>query len=210
MGYSNRRKQPPREAKRHYQNIQSIQNSDPIDNPRLRNEDTNMSEEQSTAETTDLCRQEQRWTEMLERTTGAGSSFHTSAVAESTPQEPQKPKYPPYQEMQSKEDVDHFLQGFEFHMRNHNVPRTKWVTALVPTILPEARDILVHMDEEEQAVYDAVKDKILVTFNVSQDTYQKKIDDFSRNDKETWIECVQRLRQYHKKLLKDCNPLMKS
>ena len=61
------------------------------------------------------------------------------------------------------------------------------------------------MDEEEQAVYDAVKDKILVTFNVTQDTYQKKIDDFSRNDKETWIECIQRLRQYHKKLLKDCN-----
>ena len=118
--------------------------------------------------------------------------------------EPQKPKYPPYQEMKSKEDVDHFLQRFEFHMRNHNVPRPKWVTALVPTLFPEARDILVNMDEEEQAIYDAVKDKILVTFNVTQDTHQKKIDDFSRNDKETWIECVQRLRHYHKKLLKYC------
>ena len=54
MDYSNRRKQPPREAKRHYQNIQRIQNTDPTDNPRLRNEDTNMSEEQSTVETTGI------------------------------------------------------------------------------------------------------------------------------------------------------------
>ena len=107
--------------------------------------------------------------------------------------------------MKHKEDIETFFSAFESHMINYSVSSDSWAKFLAPSFSPEATDTYVRMPVGDKNNYERIKEKILVRFHVTIETYRIRLDQFNRKDGENWSECADRLLHLYSKWTANCS-----
>ncbi len=105
-----------------------------------------------------------------------------------------------YPKMEQGADIIAFLSGFETHMDNFEVHPDQYRKYLIPALNEEGHQAIELLTAEEKADYSA---KLLEIFNITVDTYRRRLETLKREQGERWATLSHRTTRLYRKLLED-------
>ncbi len=91
-----------------------------------------------------------------------------------------------YPKMEQGADIIAFLSGFETHMDNFEVHPDQYRKYLIPALNEEGHQAIELLTAEEKADYSILRAKLLEVFNITVDTYRRRLETLKREQGERW------------------------
>ena len=125
-------------------------------------------------------RKEKLWEAMMERLTTPGTTSSTPHAVKESSSVSDWDKVPKFRKLEVEEDVDAYLGAYEAHMNSYSVPRTQWSKNLALILNPDATVVYMAMESEDQKNYGSLKEALYAHYNVSKETYRRKMEQLRR------------------------------
>lgn len=116
-------------------------------------------------------------------------------------------KIPKFCKQETDEDVETFLMSFEDHMTNCSVPKEQWPAHLVPVLHSRVRRVHAALGSETWKDFDLTREALLKHFNVTRETYRKKMDTLKKRPDDSWVMHFCEYRRWSCKWTADCTTL---
>ena len=104
------------------------------------------------------------------------------------------PKLPPFHE--DKENIDAYLQRFERYAENQNWPTSDWALNLSMLLTGKALDVHARLSKDEANDYNALKNALLKTFQLTAEGFRSKFFSARPTSGETGSQYASRLENY--------------
>ena len=152
-------------------------------------------------------RKEKLWEAMMERLTTPGTTSSTPHVVHAMKESSSVSdwdKVPKFRKLEVEEDVDAYLGAYEAHMDSYSMSRTQWSKHLAPILNPDATEVYMAMESEDRKNYDSLKEALYAHYNVSKETYRRKMEQLRRKSGESWTVCGKRYKSLVRKWISGC------
>ena len=89
-------------------------------------------------------------------------------------------------------------------MDSYSMPRTQWSKHLAPILNPDATEVYMAIESEDRKNYDSLKEALYAHYNVSKETYCRKMEQLRRKSGESWTVCGKRYKSLVRKWISGC------
>lgn len=107
--------------------------------------------------------------------------------------------------MSEGDDIKAFLAVFERVMTAQEILKERWAYMLAPQLTGKAQQAYATLSATNAGDYDAVKEAILIRYDISTETYRQRFRQAKQKTRETPRELATRLQDLAGKWLKDCS-----
>ena len=103
----------------------------------------------------------------------------------------------PYNE--SAESIDTYLDRFERIAAQHELPKDKFVSRLLPVLRGQAYEVYSKLPADQIGDYDVLRNALLIRYDLTAEGYRRKFRSQKKEKGETYTQFASRLQKYFQK-----------
>ena len=106
-----------------------------------------------------------------------------------------------------EDDIESYLTTFERMMAGYEIRRERWAFKLAPQLTGRAQQAFAAMDPAQASDYGEVKAAILRRYDISEETYRRRLRAVAKKDGESYRELTTRVQDLFGKWTRRCTTM---